>query len=148
MTDQKDNYIPDEDTPRPQPAMPNRPADEGDEDVLAGLARLHASHLRTRQTDNVSPEVVSPAEPPVSSKVEMPVVSPAETFVASGGESPLRKAIDVLPPDSPEVFRVRQARRKSLHKSSRGESVRRLIIHFAVVAALTGLAVALFFLTR
>ena len=142
MADQKDNYIPDEDAPRRRPAIPNRPADEGDEDVLANIARQHASRLGLRQTDWVSPEppVVSHVEPPVSSEVEMPVVSEVEP--------PLRKPIDLRSTHSPGVFLVRRARRKSLHESARGESARRLIIHLAVVAALTGLAVALYFLTR
>ena len=124
MTDQKDNYIPDENPPRRRPVMPNRPADEGDEDVLAGIARQHASRLGLDQTVRQDSPVVSTAEPP------------------------LRKPIEIRSSPSPEVFLVRQARRKSQHASARGESARRLIIHLAVVAALTGLAVALFFLTR
>ena len=134
MTDQKDNYIPDEDAPRRRPVVLNRPADEGDEDVLAGIARQHASRLGLGQAGWVS------SESPVSSEVEMPVSSEVE--------KPLRKPIDLRSPPSTEVFMVRRARRKSLHESALGESARRLIIHLAVVAALTGLAVALFFLTR
>ena len=134
MTDQKDNYIPDEDASRRRPAIPNRPADEGDEDVLANIARQHASRLGLRQADWVSPE------PPVVSHVEMPVSSEVEM--------PLRKPIDLRSPHSPEVFLVRRARRKSQHESAWGESARRLIIHLAVVAALTGLAVVMYFLTR
>ncbi len=79
-------------------------------------------------------------EPPVVSHVEMPVSSEVE--------KPLRKPIDLRSPHSPDVFMVRRARRKLQHESARGESARRLIIHLAVVAALTGLAVAMYIFTR
>ncbi len=97
---------------------------------------------------SVEPPVVSPAEPPVVSPVEMPVLSEVEMPVLSEVEMPVRKPIDLRSPHSPEVFLVRRARRKSMHKSIRDEPALRLIIHLAVVAALTGLAVALYFLTR
>ena len=124
MAEQKDNYIPDGDTPRrPPPAIPNRPADEGDEDVLASIAHQHASRLGLRQA-------VSLVEPPVPSEVEGPV----------------RKPIDLREPRSGDVFYVRQAVRKSPHKSARSESADRFM-HLAIVAALTGLAVVLYFLS-
>jgi hypothetical protein len=140
MVDPKDNYIPDEDSSRRRPAMPDRPADEGDEDVLASIARQHASRLGLGQavrqdssrTDSVSPE------PPAAGLVEPPVSSEVE--------KPLRKPIDLRSPYSEGVFHVRRALRKSQHESLLGESARRLIIHLAIVAALTGLAVALYFL--
>ena len=142
MTGQKDNYIPDGDTPRRSSAMPSRPAGEGDEDVLASIAHQHASRLGLKQAvrqDSPQADLI-PAE-------AQPVVSPAEPPPATEVEPPVRKPIDLRKTRPGDVFHVRRAVRKSPHKSARSESAYRLIIHLAVVAALTGLAVALFFLT-
>ncbi|MDY7010585.1 MAG: hypothetical protein SVV80_07520 [Planctomycetota bacterium] len=155
MTNQKSNCIPGRAYARRDGSLsgPSRPADENDENVLASIARRHASRRRLLEADSqaeVSP-VANPAEPPAAPEADPPVSNQAEPTKTDS------EAVDLCEDHPGEVFYVRQALRKLQYeptrdevagdKFARGKLARVLIVYLIAVTGLTVLAVVMYFLT-
>ncbi len=145
MADPKNNHIPIEAWRDDSSLVPSKPVCEGDEDVLASIARRHVLSLGIRQADLIPPDA-----PPTADEAEPPVVSEVEL--------PVPDSTDLRETSPKGVFYVRRAICKSQGKPARGEPggdnlargrlARVLIVYLVSMAVLTVLAVTLCFVTR
>ena len=133
MTEQKDNYIPAWDSLRRCGStrlttggsllVPSRPASEGDEDVLASIARRHASSLGIRR-------IASPAESPLPDSTGLRETNPKGVFY-------VRRAICKSQGEPARGKLVRS-------RLARGRLARVLVVYLVSMAVLT---MALCFMT-